>query len=403
MSTSKKITKKVAKRDIEDNPIPGKYEIVTTEQELATIVPDNLTESINWTIANRDFSIYAERFCDAISQATIQEESGDLSCGILSIDQLEDGTRRMQLDVRRVLPNATARNYSAAEAALKLLNSVQFETRVDGVWKLRNLIQEIDIDEVQHIARFKVPELIWSLFANKEKGYRIFNPIVGYLVCPNSYRIYKLVCRQESPLSMRISRLKEMLGLPAEKYKRTCDFADRILDKAKEDLDLNADWSFTYDLVSSEAASNKRGRPSLDMINIYPRRNEKVQELSGRTHPYVNNIDFLSIPHPTLRYLIEKYDFSEKELKNSKVIGPAYTIMRSGGESMHQFLLNNTLNIDRSSEKKSYIVQLLKNHVYQKYGVLLGSKNSMDSFLNQAGVGSIRGGQHSIGELFGAK
>lgn len=344
------------------------------------LLPDNLSEGYILTTSRRHVGLYGERFIDTLVQATVQELKvaegrGFFSSGILNIEKKEDGSRYITFSIGRVMANAVDHNYDDAEEALRKLESLFFEYRDEKVWKSRALITDPEIDKVEHVARFRIPLEIWEAVQNKTEGYRVFCPSVAYKVkSPYSYRLYKLISGQKQPISYKLEEIKKMLGV-GDKYSRVVDFCKRVLDTSVNELKETSDWYFDYELKSSvEAkAAVKRGRPALDLIVFYPRQNLDKRSVQKEAQLHTGGNAAVLLPSNLLRHLKTKIGFSDAEINNSRVIVPAYEIMK---DKLLALLLDNTVIIDTANEKKSFTIGIIKNHVHNNYGVSLGKKKS---------------------------
>ena len=346
-------------------------------------LPDRLSESYIITTAHRNVGIYGERFIDVIDQATRLEEKDVefLSGGITGLEKESDGSRTITFSFKRLMAHALDTNYDDAEEAMRKLESIFFEYRADGVWRSRALITDPEIDEVNHVGRIRIPQEIWEAVRDRKEGFRLFNPQVGLRVSSDyAYRLYKLVCGQKEPLTYMIADLKGMLGI-SDKYKRLADFLNRVIEPARASLLESADWYFDYQLSVSKAAQDKckRGRPAYDKITFFAKvngRNAEVSEMQALAQKYHQGNVARLLPDQLLNYLKNKYQFTEKEITNSHVIAEAYDLMKKNNEDLLGFLLDNTVRIDTAKNKKAYLVKMLKLHVAEKYGVVLGNPNN---------------------------
>lgn len=338
-------------------------------------LPDRLYENYSLTEARRDMGIYGERFLDLLVMATRQEGSGMFSPIILDHRVADiDGSRHLKFSVKHLLSSTLDHNYGKAEDAMRKLAGIYFEMRENGVWKLRQLITDPEIDEVNHTASVRVPVEIWTAIQRNDSSFRAFNPAYAYSLSSGpAYHMYKFVSGQSKGLSYSIDYLKKMLGCEG-KHKRPNDFISRVIVPVKEQLDSTCDWTFDYkpDVSEEQKKLTKRGRPTIDLIWIFPKRNEKVVSSPALAWQYkASSLDVL--PDKLVSYLEQKYMFTKTEITNSRTIIPAYDIMARNHENMLDFLLDNVDRIDATREKKSYVIGMIKKHIFDKYGVALGT------------------------------
>lgn len=368
-------------------------------------LPDRLTESYIIATSRRQVGIYGERFIDVLDHASILEKTGKLSGGIESIVQESDGSRTITFSIKRLMANTSDRNYDDAEAAMRKLESIFFEYRVNKVWHSRSLITDPDIDETNHVAKFRVPAEIWEAVKNKDAGFRIYNPEMAYVLSSDyTYRLYKLVCNQKEPFRRKIDDIKAMLGC-TEKYKRYVDFYDRVLEPARQELMNSAEYYFdVFPEVSAEAkkSATGRGRRPYDQLLFVPKFNEKLRNPS--THAVAAHYNIGSavdaLPNKLHQYLNRKYDFTDNEILNSRTIIEAYDIMRAGEEDLLAYLLDNTDIIDSAKgSKKAFLIGFIKRHIDQRYQIHLGAARKSDAGDSPAPENAGKSG--GLGDLFG--
>lgn len=344
-------------------------------KKITHTLPDKLFENYSLTEARRDMGIYGERFLDLLVMATRQEGSGMFSPAILDHRIADiDESRHLTFSVRHLLSSSLDHNYASAEDAMRRLDSIYFEIRENGIWKIRHLITDPEIDEVNHTASVRVPVEIWAAIQRNDSSFRAFNPAYAYSLSSGpAYHMYKFVSGQTKPLSYGIDYLKKMLGCEG-KHKRPNDFISRVLIPVKEQLDSTCDWTFDYktDVSEEQKKLTKRGRPTIDLIWIFPKRNEKVVSSPALAWQYkASSLDVL--PDKLVNYLEQKYMFTRTEITNSRTIIPAYDIMASKGENLLTFLFENVERIDATRDKKAYVIAMIKKHVLDRYGIALGA------------------------------
>lgn len=113
-----------------------------------------------------------------------------------------------------------------------------------------------------------------SVFLNFTKGYSkyILNISLS-LRCVSSARLYELISNQPQPLTYRIDRLKEILGV--EHYKLNGSFIQRVLIPAKKELDEVANWSFDFKPIRT---GRKYTHIELIPINYPEREPQEIQK-----------------------------------------------------------------------------------------------------------------------------
>lgn len=369
----------------------------------AYLMPDHLTESYLLTISRRSFGMYAERLLDLLILAAKQETTGVFSGSILSCTQESDDARKIEFSVRHLLANNIDHNYATVEQTLSQMSQFHFQIRSeeDHIFRDRQLITDVTVDEDRHVCSIRVQPEVWDALRKRDGTIRVFNPNTAYkLTSGHTYHLYKLISKQKNPITYHIEEVKKMLGCEG-KYKRLNDFVSRVLEPAVADLKSSADWYFEYELKISveRLTQRKKGRPSYDLITFFPKRNISQMSTAEQGESLqIGGKAADALPMKIKNYLNYKYDFSDTEIKSSRVILQAYDVMTKNREDMLQFLYDNTEVIDGARDKKAYVVGLLKNHLWNKYNIPSGSEKSYTKLVQ--GGSSKRGSNiGTIGDL----
>ena len=158
------------------------------------------------------------------------------------------------------------REYGEIIKALDALSSRFFTYEDDDVWWKCGFISNPKYQKRSGVITFRVANDLWNVLTKFSKGYREFE-LNKALALPTSYavRFYMLLSNQKKPFDISVERLKEWLGIPADKYKnakggdRIDHIEERILLPTKKALDESCPWTFDY-LKIRENQQNIRSR-----------------------------------------------------------------------------------------------------------------------------------------------
>lgn len=161
-----------------------------------------------------------------------------------------------------------------------------------------------------------ITESMWKIFAEFSKGFRKYElECAMKLKSTYSLRLYQLISNVDIPIEYKIEELKFMFGMDVNKYTRTYNFIQKVIEPAKAELDEKAPYTFTYKLLEED--NNRKGRSKIDRILFFPKKNRKYEvDNSGDAdliHRYSNGM----ISRNMKDILLHKYMFTETEIKNN--------------------------------------------------------------------------------------
>lgn len=156
-------------------------------------------------------------------------------------------------------------NYTEVKSALKSLRNRDIEFDNGVVWKVRGIIEK-PVLEYRGWVEFEVCPEVYSCMLNFVKGYRKFE-LRTAMSFKSEYtmRFYELFSGQTSPITYKISDLKEIFLLQ-DKYSRASDFIKYVIAPASKELDEKSPYSFDYDYTSPELKIGKK----FHLIRFFP-------------------------------------------------------------------------------------------------------------------------------------
>lgn len=235
----------------------------------------------------------------------------------------------------------------------------------DDVWWKCGFISSPKYQKGSGVITFRVSNDLWNVLTKFSKGYREFE-LNKALALPTSYavRFYILLSNQEKPFDITVERLKEWLGIPAEKYKnvkggdRIDHIEERILKPTKKVLDESCPWTFDY----SKKRENQRNiRSRVTGFLIIPKRQLKFRDVAlERTELQAKLSASCLIESNVYDYLIQQIGFTREEVNRNKDLF-------SEAQKVKPDLLYDLSNLKGKSRTvdnpKGYIINALKSMV----------------------------------------
>lgn len=213
-----------------------------------------------------------------------------------------------------------------------------------------NLAGESIDDIPPGTVEFRVNPKIYQAALNFSKGWRKYELKVALsLESTYAMRMYELMVGQKKPLTFLITDLRDMWSLES-KYKDTTDFFKRTIDRAKDELDKNSPWSFTY----------KKGKTGnkFTSVTFYPKHipandDESLQKKIIKKKTSLN----WDLKKEFVAYLKNKFELDEGEIQRNREV-----FMRCQNEIEDPFLWMNSVK-GRSRTKdnpKGYLIKAIK-------------------------------------------
>lgn len=352
--------------------------------ELVATTSRNVVESYIFATGHQDLSIYSERLLMQLVKAAQSQISGlnfrdGSAISQVSIGPL--GEAVVEIEARELLNGDNNTNYTQAKkAVLELMKKPISHERPamkggkpvldpDGnpvyEFEAHNIVNDVYINQKPGVIIVNVNKSTWEAILDFSKGFRRYDLQMAMKFSRTcSLRMYKLISNQQTPVSFTIQELREQWGL-TDKYKTTKDFIRNTIDSAKEELDRMSPWTFDYQPVyasSSEQNRGRVGRKSITSITFFPKhqtRFESTSSAASMTSP--SSI----LPKPIIDRLVKNLGFSMAEIKANLVL---FNLARKTFD-LEEFLVEITPKAGRAVNRQGYVVNAIKTHLKEKYGV----------------------------------
>lgn len=223
---------------------------------------------------------------------------------LIKCNKIETGgfyNKIFTIPIKEIFINEGNTNYSYIKELLEKMKSKNIT-----IEKNKNIEGVIDavIQNRRGLLEFSIKKDIFDVLVDFSKGWRRFQlNLAMSLSSVYSMRMYEIIASKEQPHTyiFNLEKFKSILYLQ-NKYSRTFDFKDKILDTAKKELDAKATISFDYSI--------KR-----DIITIVSYRVEKNKQntLSNQERSEKKMRSFNRPPQKTL-YKLNDIGFYNKEI-----------------------------------------------------------------------------------------
>lgn len=240
---------------------------ITTTQHDKPRTSRQVVQSYLFTTAVYDFNVYEKRIIyNLVRLAQSQLEGIKLSDSLYKIDHAYKDYLVVELPISDFLTDQDDKNHSRIKAALKSLHQKTFTYQEDGVWECFSIIANPKIRLRSSKVSFIVDSRVWDVLLNFTKGFSRYDLEIAFkLESTYSMRFYELLAGQKEPIVYSIENLRKEFKLDG-KYKLNKDFIRRVVESAKNELDLKSPVTFTFRPL-------KEGK-KITRIMFYPLRQE---------------------------------------------------------------------------------------------------------------------------------
>lgn len=165
------------------------------------------------------------------------------------------------------------------EACKNMLDKkICFYNRDTKTWHLATIIQDVRIKDGDSLVRFTIPKwLLEYILDFVAAGFSMYD-LQSALSLPSAYavRFYWLTCSMSTPCNYSVRLLRQMLGVPDDKYDRVKDFIKRCVERPRQLLEKENLNGFSYSLI-------RHGR-TVTAIHIVPvkRQDPSKSQLTAR-------------------------------------------------------------------------------------------------------------------------
>lgn len=220
------------------------HKITVEEREKAS---RQVVQSYIATTAMYDFNVYEKRVLyNLVKLAQSQIEGIRLADNLYRIEHGLGDFLKIELPVSDFLTDDDDKNHTRIKAALKSLHQKTFTYRDEEVWECMSIISNPRIKLHSSRVSFIVNSKVWDVLLDFSRGFSRYDLEVAFLL-ESSYamRLYEMLAGQEEPITYTIEALRKAFCLE-DKYAMTKDFIRRVIESAKNELDMKSPVSFTY-------------------------------------------------------------------------------------------------------------------------------------------------------------
>lgn len=224
-----------------------KQNIIISEPSEKSRSSRQVVQSYIFTTALYDFNVYEKRIIyNLVRLAQSQIEGVRLSESLYKIDHAYKDFLMVELPISDFLTDEEDKNHSRIKAALKTLHQKTFTYQEDDTWECFSIIANPKIRLRSSKVSFIVDSRVWDVLLNFSKGFSRYDLEIAFnLESSYSMRFYELMAGQKEPIAYPIDTLRREFRLDG-KYKLNKDFIRRVVESAKNELDLKSPVTFTY-------------------------------------------------------------------------------------------------------------------------------------------------------------
>lgn len=328
---------------------------------------ENIIESIIFTEQQTYGDAYRFRFMVElvkIAQETIHENFEH----VLNGEKLRSGDYtyvELSFPLKNILHGWGDKNYEKAKRSLLNFEN-WFLVKEDAKgFQMQPVLSFAHMDRYSSVLRVEVRHNVWDSLLDFSKGFTEYNPLVILrLSSPFARQMYKGLRNQKGVVSYSVESLRKKFGYQG-KYPRDNEFLRCVVDRARDELDRMADYSFMYDVVYDTDRPG-RGRKSIQRVDFRSVRrvgNESDDAVVKMVHPS----DVLG--NAVYRVLTDKLFFTCAEVKNNIKLF-SLSLEHFGEEGLEEWLRSIVPDACRArTSTQGYVVNALKTVLRNKYGV----------------------------------
>lgn len=331
----------------------------------------NVIESLIFTRAQSYSDVYRFRFMlelVKVAQECIRQNFDH----VLNGEKITSGEYRyaeLSFPIRNILFSDGDKNYEKAKRSLLRLKDWVLVEDTGEKFRMMPVLSFAEMDRYESLLRVEIRKNLWDLFMDFSKGYSEYNPeVILRLTSPFGRQFYKGLRNQKGVVSYTIDSLKRTFGYYGKYEGRDMLFLHRVVDRAREELDMLADFSFTYEVVYGHGRG-QRGRKCIERVDFRSVRrvgNESDDAVRKMLHPaqIVGNAAY--------HILTDKLFFTFAEVKgNVKLF--AMAARNLGEASFVEWLERIVPKACRArTSTQGYVVNSLKRLLHDRFGIVYG-------------------------------
>ena len=220
-----------------------------------TIIPEQesgratrqVVQSYIFTTAIYDFNVYEKRVIyNLVRLAQSQIEGVRLSDSLYRIDHAYREYVMIELPLSDFLTDGDDKNHSRVKAALRSLHQKTFTYEDNGTWECFSIIANPRIRQRSSKVSFIVDARVWDVLLDFSRGFSRYDLKIAFTL-ESSYpmRLYEMMAGKKELIAYSVDSLRREFRLE-DKYRLTKDFIRRVIESAKNELDVKSPVTFTY-------------------------------------------------------------------------------------------------------------------------------------------------------------
>lgn len=333
----------------------------------------NVFESLIFTRAQNYGNTYRLRFINEvvkIAQETIRENFDH----VINSEKVRSGELpliTMSFPLRNLLESDTDKNYAAAKKAILDFADWKLIFEDEQNFIVTNVLSLAHMQKRESMLCVELRRDVWDMLLDFTKGYTEYNTdVLLKLKNPFARHMYKGLKNQKVPISYSMDKLKSSFGYKGMYDGRDSDFIQRVVAKAKQELDRVADYSFNYEIFYShhEGRKGRKGIERIEFVSVPLLKNQSEDQAVKMVHP--SQI----LGTGVYKILTEKMYFNYGEVKaNIKLFRLAIDSL--GEEPFVSWLYDIAPKAFRArTSTQGYVINSLKRYLHKKCGVDFGKE-----------------------------
>ena len=320
------------------------------------------------TTASYNYSLYAQRIKYSII-SRLQQRINDFMANDLNFYHLLDAAKQWAKNRENTtfvfpiseITSMTDRDLKYTEGALdELLNTkIKYERNNDlgEVFKGSFVFAEsYEINVTQKIVSICLTENCYLTLMNFIYGYSLYDlHIIRKFKSTYTMRMYEILYGQRKEFFLNVDEIRKMFLLE-DKYQSAGMLRQKVIEKAKKEMDELSPRSFDYECIYKKNDSPNGGRPVLHTIRFFPKDNPNVRYIHQeqldkmkRAEIRRNKTESSSLLSYDLVNKLEEYGITREGMVNGK---NAETLMKfdrlTSEEQRHYFWQSVSLKITNS-------------------------------------------------------
>lgn len=238
---------------------------------------------------------------------------------------------------------------TAVKSAARRLKDkdIEFYDADTKTWHLASIIDDIHLRDGDGTIYFSTPKWLLGYIVNFISGNFTLYDLELAMTLSSTYavRMYWLMCNQKKPITYRIDLLRDLLGLPADKYKNGKDFVRRCVEAPMAMLEKRGMNGYTFEKIM------EHGKIGLIKFTPVKRQVERPEQVMA-----LGNLNMWC--KPALRQFLQtKCQFTQDELEKNKAVLADFGRLKDWQMMIVKIVRRQSLK----GAKKGYVINAMKS------------------------------------------